>query len=46
VEAHVDALERELEQAEMVDSAEIPPDMVTMRSRIRIRDLRSGQQEE
>jgi regulator of nucleoside diphosphate kinase len=41
-QAHVDALERELERAEIVRPARIPPDVVTMRSRVRVRDVRNG----
>ncbi len=43
-EAHLEALEDELDRAEIVDSREIPPDVVTMRSRVRVRDLRSGEE--
>ena len=39
---HVDALEQELERADVVEPARIPPDVVTMRSRVRVRDVRSG----
>lgn len=42
--SHIDALEEELERADVVDSTEIPPDVVTMRSRIRVKDLRSGEE--
>ena len=33
---HVSALDVELERAAAVDSAEIPPDVITMRSRVRL----------
>lgn len=37
-------LEDELAQAEVVPSTEIPPDVVTMRSRVRARDLRTSEE--
>jgi regulator of nucleoside diphosphate kinase len=37
--SYVNELEEELEVAEVVASEDIPPDVVTMRSRIRLRDL-------
>lgn len=37
-------LEDELAQAEVVPSTEIPPNVVTMRSRVRARDLRTGEE--
>ena len=43
-EAHLDALEDELDRAEVVEADAIPPDVVTMRSRVRVKDLRSGQE--
>ncbi|MGE5111327.1 MAG: nucleoside diphosphate kinase regulator [Acidobacteriaceae bacterium] len=39
---HVDDLERELERAVVVRSGEIPSDVVTMNSRVRVQDLNSG----
>lgn len=42
-EAHLDALEEELERAEVVEPTDMPADVVTMRSRVRVRDLGSGQ---
>lgn len=39
---YVDALRRQLEHAEVVASAEIPADVVTMNSQVRVRDLGSG----
>lgn len=42
-EAHLDALQEELERAEVVEPADLPADVVTMRSRVRVRDLGSGQ---
>jgi regulator of nucleoside diphosphate kinase len=37
--SYVNELEEELEVAEVVASEDIPPDVVTMRSKIRLRDL-------
>ncbi len=37
--AYVNKLEDELEFAEVVVSEEIPPDVVTMRSKVRVKDL-------
>lgn len=39
---HLDGLERELERAIVVKSGDVPHDVVTMNSRVRIRDLNSG----
>lgn len=39
-----EALEEELEKAKVVSSDQIPADVVTMRSRVRIVDLRTGEQ--
>ncbi len=39
---HLEALEEELERAEVVEPDELPPDVVTMRSRVRVHDLVSG----
>lgn len=39
--AHLRELKEELEQAEIVEPQEIPPDVVTMNSRVRLRDLDS-----
>jgi regulator of nucleoside diphosphate kinase len=43
-QAHLEALEEELDRAEVVNAAEIPPDVVTMRSRVRVKDLRNGEE--
>lgn len=40
------ALEAELDRAEVVPADEVPPDVVTMRSVVRLRDLDSGEAEE
>lgn len=39
-------LRAELERADVVDSDKIDPDVVTMNSRVRIRDLDSGEEKE
>lgn len=39
---HLDALEEELERAVVVDPSEMPADVVTMNSRVRLTDLKSG----
>ena len=39
---HLDDLEHELERAIVVRSGEVPHDVVTMNSRVRVRDLNSG----
>lgn len=39
---HVEMLERELEHANVVPSEEIPPDVVTMHSRVLIQDVETG----
>lgn len=41
---HLEMLARELARAEVVRSEEIPPDVVTMNSHVRIRDLNAGRQ--
>lgn len=38
-------LEAELQRAKIVDSAAIPPDVVTMNSTVRLRDLETGELE-
>jgi regulator of nucleoside diphosphate kinase len=42
-ELHLVALAEELESAEVVDPESVPPDVVTMRSRVRVLDMVSGQ---
>lgn len=39
---HLHDLEQELEQANIVRSGSVPGDVVTMNSRVRVRDLNSG----
>ncbi len=39
---HLDDLEQELERASVVRSGEVPHDVVTMNSRVRVVDLNSG----
>ena len=41
-EQHVEMLERELEHASVVPSEDIPPDVVTMHSRVLIQDVETG----
>jgi regulator of nucleoside diphosphate kinase len=38
---HIEALEQELEKAIIVDTADVPRDVVTMNSRVRVRDLKT-----
>jgi len=40
----IEALEEELDRAEIVDASRIPPNVVTMNSKIRLRDLDSGEE--
>ena len=39
---HIGALARELDRADVVTAATLAPDIVTMRSRVRVRDLETG----
>lgn len=39
---HIDMLEQELDRAEVMASASIPRDVITMNSEVRLRDLDSG----
>jgi len=39
---HLQALEEELDKAQTVASKDIPGDVVTMRSQVRVKDLKSG----
>ena len=41
---HLDALERELDSAIIARSAEVPQDLVTMKSRVRVLDLGTGRE--
>lgn len=41
---HLDALEEELDRAEVVKPEEIPPDVITMNSTFRLKDLQSGEE--
>lgn len=41
---YLDRLEDELERAEVVESQDIPADVITMRSRVRMTDLDSGKE--
>ena len=42
---YLDQLEEELAQAEVVNPEDIPQDVITMRSKVRLKDLKSGQTE-
>jgi regulator of nucleoside diphosphate kinase len=42
---HLEELRHELERARVVDPQEIPPDVVTMNSRVRLRDLETDDEE-
>jgi regulator of nucleoside diphosphate kinase len=44
VREHLDRLEEELDRAEIVTPQRIPHDVITMRSRVRLRDVVSGQE--
>lgn len=41
---HLAELEAEMLRAEVVESKEIPPDVITMNSQVRLRDLDTGQE--
>lgn len=41
---YLNRLEQELERAETVARAAVPPDVITMRSKVRLRDLDSGEE--
>ena len=41
---YIDRLEEELERAELVQQKEIPPDVITMRSTVRLKDLDTGEE--
>jgi regulator of nucleoside diphosphate kinase len=40
--AHLQALEEELDKAHTVESRDIPGDVVTMRSQVRVKDMKAG----
>jgi regulator of nucleoside diphosphate kinase len=42
--AHLDDLESELSRGKLVAATEVPPDVVTMNSRVRLLDLDSGEE--
>lgn len=44
--AHMRELEQELLRAHVVPSNEIPPDVITMNSRVRLKDMDSGEETE
>ena len=39
---YLDQLEEELERAEVVNPEDVPHDVITMRSKVRLKDLKSG----
>lgn len=39
---HLDDLEQELERAAIMKAGEVPSDVVTMNSRVKVKDLNSG----
>ncbi len=41
---HLQGLEEELERAVLVDSRDIPPDVVTMNSRVRLKEMGNGEE--
>jgi regulator of nucleoside diphosphate kinase len=41
---HIDDLEQELERATVVEAGQVPHDVVTMNSRVRVKDLNSGRE--
>lgn len=41
---HIDSLEEELERAEVVQQTEIPPDVITMRSTVRLKDMDTSEE--
>ena len=41
---HLDALEEELDRAEVVRPEKIPPDVITMNSTFRLKDLQTGEE--
>lgn len=42
---HLDALEGELQRAKVIDDHQMPPDVVTMNSTVRVRNLDSGEED-
>ena len=41
---HLDSLEEELERAEVVQQKEVPPDVITMRSTVRLKDMDTSEE--
>jgi regulator of nucleoside diphosphate kinase len=41
---HLEALEQELERATIAKATDVPPDVVTMNSRVRVKDLNNGRE--
>ncbi len=42
--ANLDSLEKELDRAKVVESKEVPKDVITMNSAVRLQDLASGEE--
>ena len=40
---YLDSLEEELKRAEVVQQKDVPPDVITMRSTVRLKDLETGE---
>src|ERR1041385_2365845 len=41
---HLDRLEEELDRADVVDPKDVPSDVITMRSKVRLKDLSTGEE--
>ncbi|HAR97056.1 MAG TPA: nucleoside diphosphate kinase regulator [Deltaproteobacteria bacterium] len=41
---YIDKLEEELDRAHVMESSQIPPDVITMNSKVRLQDLDSGEE--
>ncbi len=41
-QAHLESLQQELESATVIDTDQVPPDVITMNSRVRVTDLDTG----
>jgi regulator of nucleoside diphosphate kinase len=45
-QGHLEELSLELERAQVVDASEVPPDVITLHTRVRVLDLTSGERRE
>ena len=43
-QGHLDRLEEELDRADVVDPKDVPSDVITMRSKVRLKDLSTGEE--